>query len=160
MAASGAVAWLERTAIASALREGAWLYPAVETAHILAVATLFGSVLLLDLRILGASRPVPLAALARHALRPVYAALPVIVATGSLMFVADASSLSANPAFRTKMALVPLALVNGLAFERRWLRPLRDDPRATLPAAAKIAAAASLALWIAVLVCGRLIAYV
>jgi hypothetical protein len=151
---------LEGSALASAVREGVWLYPAVETIHILAVATLFGSIALLDVRILGASRALPLDALARHALRPVHAALPVLVVTGSLLFAADAAALVQNPAFRTKMVLVPLAALNALAFQVGWFGRLRADPAARVPAVAKAFAAVSLGLWIAVIVCGRLIAYV
>jgi hypothetical protein len=159
MAARELWMWLERTAPASAVREGTWLYPAVETVHILALATLFGSIALLDLRILGASRLLPIDALARHALRPVYAAFPVLVATGSLMFIADASALVGNPAFRAKMVLVPLAALNALTFELGWFRRLRAEPSVPTPPLAKAFAGASLGLWMAVIVCGRLIAY-
>jgi hypothetical protein len=160
MSADGILAWLEGTALATAVREGVWLYPAIETVHILALATLFGSIALLDLRILGASRLLPLDALAGHALRPVYAAFPVLVASGSLMFIADATALAENPAFRTKMVLVPLAVLNALAFDVGWFRGLRADPARPVPGVARVFAAASLGLWIAVIVCGRLIAYV
>lgn len=160
MPADGICAWLERTSLATVVREGAWLYPAIETVHILALATLFGSIALLDLRILGASRLLPLDALARHALRPVYAAFPVLVASGSLMFIADATALAENPAFRTKMVLVPLAALNALTFNIGWFRRLRADPATPVPRVAQVFAAASLGLWIAVIVCGRLIAYV
>lgn len=158
--AGAAWAWLEHTALATAVREGVWLYPAVETAHVLAVATLFGAIALLDARILGASRALPLDALARHALRPAYAAFAVLVVTGSLLFASDAAALSGNPAFRTKMVLVPLAVANALAFQAGWFRRLRAESPARAPPAAKVFAAVSLGLWIAVVVCGRLIAYV
>jgi hypothetical protein len=150
---------LERTALASAVREGIWLYPALATIHVLALATLFGAVALLDARILGVARAIPLDALARHALRPVHAAFGVLVASGALLFVSDASALVVNPAFRTKMVLVPLAVANALTFEVGWFRRLRADPAAPVPPAAKAFAAASLGLWAGVIVCGRLIAY-
>ena len=151
--------WLERTELASAMREGVWLYPAVETVHILGLAALFGAILIVDLRILGVSRLLPLDALARHALRPVYVAFPALVATGSLMFASDASALVVNPAFRAKMVLVPLAVLNALAFELGWFRRLRAAPATPVPALAKVFAGASLGLWSGVIVCGRLIAY-
>jgi hypothetical protein len=153
--------WLEATALATAVREGAWLYPAIETTHLLAVATLVGSIAVLDLRLLGVSRALPLDALARHVLPAVYGAFPVLVATGSLMFVSDASALVRNPAFRTKMILVLLAILNAGAFNLGAFQRLRagagDRP---VPAVAKAVAAASLLLWAAIVVCGRLIAYV
>jgi hypothetical protein len=150
---------LERTAVASAVREGTWLYPAVETLHVLALATLFGSIVLLDARLLGASARLPLDVLARHARRPALAALAVLAITGALMFAADAAALVRNPAFRAKLVLVPLAVLNALALEVGWLRRLRARPDAPVPRAARALAAASLALWAAVIVCGRLIAY-
>ena len=122
--------------------------------------TITSTILLLDARILGASPRLPLDALARHALRPVFVALPALVVTGALMFSADASALVANAAFRAKMVLVPLALLNGLALEVGWFRRLRQEPARHIPAAARVFAAVSLALWIGVIVCGRLIAYV
>jgi hypothetical protein len=158
----GATVWaaLERTALATALREEAWLYPAVEATHLLGLAILFGGIALLDARILGATPALPLDPLARHVLRAVRAAFAVQVATGALLFVADASALAVNPAFRAKMVLVPLAVANALAFQAGWFRRLRADPAAPVPIAAKAFAAASLALWATVIVCGRLIAYV
>jgi hypothetical protein len=160
MDGSELLAWVERTAVASAVREGVWLYPAIETTHIIALATLFGSIGLLDTRILGAARRLPLDALATHALRAAYGAFPAIVATGLLMFAADASALAANPAFQVKMVLVPLAVANGIFFELTLFRRIRAAPNDEVPLRAKVFAAASLALWVAVIVCGRLIAYV
>lgn len=151
---------LERTALASAVREGTWLYPAIETVHVLALATLFGGIALLDARILGAARTIPLDALARHVLRPARVAFAVLVATGGLLFAADAAALVGNAAFQTKMVLVPLAVANALVFQAGWFGRLRRlGPAAPLPPVAKVFAAASLALWAAVIVCGRMIAY-
>jgi hypothetical protein len=159
---------LEQTAIATAVREGAWLYPAVETLHILGVATLFGSISLLDLRLLGVSRALPVPALARHALAAVRAAFAVLLASGSLLFAANASALVVNPAFRPKMVLVLVGALNAAVFHLAPTRRLLGEGGAAgspgaprpVPLAAKALAAVSLCVWTAVVVLGRLIAYV
>ena len=151
---------LERTAVATAVREGTWLYPAIQSAHVLGLATLFGSLAVLDLRLLGVSRALPVAPLARHALRAVHAAFIVLVVSGSLLFVADASALVSNPAFRAKMIVVPVAALNGLAFELRHLRRADRLGLEDAPPGGRPAAALSLVLWTLVIVLGRLIAYV
>jgi hypothetical protein len=165
--------WVEQTAIATAVREGSWLYPAVETVHILGVATLFGSISLLDLRLLGVSRALPLEPLARHALAVVRAAFAVQVASGSLLFAANAAALMVNPAFRTKMVLVVLGALNALLFHLGPMGHLLGAHGVAspgegagagaglpVPVATKAMAAVSLCLWTAVVVLGRLIAYV
>jgi hypothetical protein len=164
--------WLEHTTVATAVREGAWLYPAVEAVHLLGLATLYGSISLLDLRLLGVSRALPLQPLARHALAAVRAAFAVQVASGSLLFAANATTLVVNPAFRAKMALVILGALNALVFHlgptRRllgaggWVPGLPAPAGAALPVppSARAMAAVSLCVWTAVVVLGRLIAYV
>jgi hypothetical protein len=79
----------------------------------------------------------------------------------TVMFVSDPSALVRNPAFRTKMVLVLLAASNAAAFNLGAFQRLRvAAPGRPVPAGAKAVAAASLLLWVAVVVCGRLIAYV
>jgi len=153
--------WLDRSALGSTVRGGIWLYPAIETAHILGLATFFGSIALLDARLLGASRSLLLRLFSGHALPAAYGAFAVLVVTGSLMFVADASELAANTAFQVKLVLIAMAGFNVLLFNFAWFRGPRAEVREErLPVAAKVSAAASLCLWTAVLVMGRLIAYV
>jgi hypothetical protein len=153
--------WLEQTALAAAVREGPWLYPAIETVHILALAILFGSIALLDIRLLGASQSIPLGVLAKHALSAAYGAFAALVATGSLMFMADASELAVNRAFQIKILLIAAAALNALVFNLGTFRRLRAESDASqVPRIAKAFAAASLCLWTAVVVFGRLIAYV
>ncbi len=143
--------WLESTGPAVAMRESVWLYPAVETLHIVGLAALVGGILLLDLRLLGLSRSLPVDGLARHALPVVYAAFAVQAVTGALLFMSDATAIAANGAFRLKLVLIVAAVLNALAFN---LGAFRHSPQAP------VFAAASILLWVGVVVCGRLIAYV
>lgn len=147
------IAQIEGSALAAAIRAAPWAYPALEALHIAALATLFGSLLVLELRVFGAGRDLPLAALARLASRTALAGFLVAAVSGGLMWSSDAAALSANPAFLAKLALITLAGLNAALFHLRG-SPDRAD------AAARLQAGASLALWTAAIAAGRLIAYV
>jgi hypothetical protein len=122
---------------------------------------LVGAVVMFDLRVLGLSRAVSMRALARHLLPWSAGALLVIVPTGLLMFSAHATDFIGNPAFVTKLTLILIALANAVAFHVGVFRGSATwDTHRQAPLAAKLHAVASLALWFAVISCGRLIAYV
>jgi hypothetical protein len=154
-------AWLEGSALGAAVRDSVWLYPAVETLHILGLALLFGSVVLLDLRLMGMSRTISIGALARHVLPLTYVALAMQVTTGFLLFASDASAIALNPAFRVKLVLIAFAVLNAIAFNFGPFRALRTVSASENPSAGvRVFAAASILLWVGVVICGRLIAYV
>jgi hypothetical protein len=154
------LAWLESTPLPTAMRESPWLYPTVETAHIVGFVVLVGAAAMFDLRLLGFSRHLPVDETARHLLPWSRASLLLVVPTGLLLFASDATATWVNPAFRLKMLLLACAGVNALIFHRSTFRTVaawnRDHPT---PARAKGAAVASLMLWTGVISCGRLIAY-
>ena len=154
------LAAIERTALAVAMRQELWLYPAIEIVHIAGFVVLVGSIAMLDLRLLGLTPDLPVRGLARHVLPWTAGALLVIVPTGLLMFIAHAGDLIANGAFQLKLLLIMTAGVNAALFH---LGPFRSvgswDRGVSPPRAAKVHAAASLAIWLAVIGCGRLLAY-
>jgi hypothetical protein len=155
---------LEASALARAMREWLWLYPSIEIVHIVGIALLFGSIAVLDIRLLGISRSISVRRLGRHVLPWTAASFLLIVPSGLLMFTAHASDFLANPVFPIKMGLIMLAGVNAALFhtiamrtadvwdteEMRELRP---------PPSVRVAGAASLLIWISVIACGRLLAY-
>jgi hypothetical protein len=151
---------IEGLPVAEAMRQWLWLYPGVEIVHILGFVLLAGSITVFDLRLLGLSRTIPVSALGRHCLPWTLAALALIVPSGLLMFSAHAGDFVANPVFALKMVLLMAAGTNAAAFHLGTYRSVaqweRDRPT---PAAAKLHAAASLALWAAIIACGRLLAY-
>lgn len=152
---------LQDVAVAAAMRDSLWLYPAVETAHILGFIVLVGAVLMFDLRVLGVSKRVPVRLLAGHLLPWSVASLIVIVPAGLLMFLADAASLVGNPAFVLKMILLPCAGANAAAFHLGSYRSVASwDMGIPAPLAARLHAACSMVLWIGIVGCGRAIAYV
>ena len=152
---------VEQNPLAVAMRGELWLYPAVEVLHITGFVILVGSVVMFDLRLLGLSPGLSARALARHLLPWSLAALLVIVPTGLLMFSAHAGDFVNNRAFLIKLTLLMLAATNAAAFHAGVFRSSAQwDRDCTVPAGAKLHALASLALWLGVITCGRLIAYV
>ena len=153
-----AATWAASSPLALALREHAWLYPIVETLHILGFVLLVGAVAMFDLRVLGFGRQLPVKALARHLLPWSAGSMLLVVPTGLLLFIADPLALLGNGVFLLKLGLIAAASLNALAFHAGPYRhadqwPGRAPPLATLHALL------SLALWIAVIALGRLIAY-
>ncbi|MCA1850417.1 MAG: hypothetical protein LC672_05075 [Acidobacteria bacterium] len=153
--------WLEGTGPAAWVRESIWAYPAVEAAHILGFTVLVGSAIMFDLRLLGFTRSLPVAAAARHLLRWSRLSLLVVAPTGLMLFMAQATQTWANPAFRLKLLLLAVAGLNALIFHLWTLKSVEMwEQRPTTPAGAKIAALISIIAWAGVITCGRLIAYV
>ena len=154
-----AATWAASLPLALALREHAWLYPVVETLHILGFSVLVGAVAMFDLRVLGFGRQLPVTALARHLLPWSAGSMLLVVPTGLLLFIADPLALLANRVFLLKLGLILAAGLNALVFHAGPYRHADDWPRRA-PPAALLHALLSLALWIGVVASGRLIAYV
>lgn len=155
-----AVHAVEASGVARWMREALWAYPAVEAVHIVALGTLFGSILIVDLRLLGLSRDVSASRLARHALPWTVGAFLVAMVTGLLMFTAHAEDFLTNGVFLLKMGLILAAGVNaGLLHTGAFRTVAQWDTAAVPPTGVRIAAGLSIAIWIAVITCGRLLAY-
>jgi hypothetical protein len=155
--AATAPAWamaVERSAVGQALRTSLWLFPAVETLHILGLALLVGAIATFDLRVIRAGPGLDLARWERAVLPVARAGFLLAVPMGLLLFTTEATAYARNPAFQLKLLLILAALANIALFHR-----LRNRA-GMLTAGLRLAAALSLALWLAVLACGRLIAYV
>jgi hypothetical protein len=152
--------WLELSGLGEAMRKSAWLYPIVETVHIVGFVILVGAALMFDLRVLGFGRDLPVTALARHLLPWSWAGLVLVVPAGLMMLTAHATEFATNPAFQLKLALLAAAGANVAFFHAGPYRGLGAwDASGPAPAAARASAALSIAIWIAVISCGRLIAY-
>lgn len=116
--------------------------------HVLGLGFLLGPVVLLDLRVLGLGQALPLAPTARILAVVAGGSLAALLVSGTALFAADAVSLAGNPLMQVKLALVSLGLVNAALF--------RLEPVGWLQ---KGQAAASIAIWLLVTICGRLAAY-
>ena len=132
-------------------------YPLANIVHLLGLVMLVGGIGILDLRLAGAFRAIPVAPLSR-ALTPIaIAGLLLMIPSGATMFAAD-TAVAESPVFQLKLVLIALALANALLFRLLWRRRIADWDAAP-PAAGRLMAAGSIALWLAVGACGRMIAY-
>jgi len=150
--------WLEAVGIEEWARATAWVYPWANVLHVIGVVMLVGGIGVVDLRVAGLWRRLPLVALSR-ALTPVAAAgLALQFASGIVLFAADGGALAGSSTFQAKLILLALALANAFAFRRYWRRHAGGDDYAP-PALARVSAVVSLTLWLAIATLGRLIAY-
>lgn len=151
------LAALEQSGLGAAMRQSLLLYPAVEILHILGFVILVGSILSFDLRMLGLSARLPVEPLARHAVPLAMLGFLLAAPMGFLLFVTEATSIAANPAFQVKLVCIAVALLNAAAFHLGpWRRLVQ---RGQVTPAAKLGAAVSLLAWGGAIVGGRLIAY-
>jgi hypothetical protein len=152
--------WLKGTQLSWAVLHYTWVWPACESLHFIGMAFLVGIVGLLDLRILGLGKGMPIGMV--HRLLPWgIAGFVVNLITGALFFAGDPFQYIHNPAFQFKMLFIAVAGVNVLLFygtgalaKAEALGPTEDAPMA-----AKLIAGFSLAIWIAVMYCGRMLPY-
>jgi len=139
--------------------QSAWVFPFVEAGHILSFALLLGAIAVIDVRLMGLLRHQPVAPLLRSALPVALAGFAGAVASGTLLFVANAGDLIANRAFGVKLVLLSFAGLNAAWFHASAAKEALATT-APPPATMRIAGAVSLLLWAATVVAGRLIAYV
>ena len=164
MTPEGPLGAIEASALGQAMRQWLWLYPGVEIVHIVGIALLFGSIAVLDLRLLGLSRDIPARRLARHVLPWTAASFLLIVPSGLAMFVAHASEFIQSGVFVLKMCLILAAGLNAALFHTITFRTsdvwdAKEMRALPPPPSARLAGALSLVLWTSVIACGRLLAY-
>lgn len=135
------------------LTQSAWAYPILEIVHLVGIAMLLGNLVCFEARVLGAGKAIDLAALARLALPLSVLGFALAVVSGLTMFATQALELLANPAFKWKMLFLMIAGGNAAWFHARGSLQMNDR-------LARLQVLASFFVWIAVLSCGRLIAYV
>lgn len=158
MALIGFAEAVQTSAFGEWAAQSSFAYPAANVVHLLGLVMLVGGIGVLDLRLAGAFRALPPAALSR-ALTPIaVAGLLLMLPTGAIMFAADAEALVGSDTFLRKLVLIAIALVNAVAFRILW-GPRLDEWERAPPLAGRLMAAASLALWLTVGTMGRMIAY-
>ncbi|MDM0045615.1 hypothetical protein QTH91_14065 [Variovorax dokdonensis] len=136
----------------TALQTSTWAYPALESLHVLGIAMLVGNLIALELRVFGRAQTLPVHALARLSLGIALTGFSLAAATGGLMFATQPQELLANRTFQVKMGLLACAGVNALWFHGR-------GSLARLDVLARAQMILSSVLWVAVIFCGRWIAY-
>jgi hypothetical protein len=151
---------LYATPISVGIRDAAAIIPATQSIHIIAIAVVVGSALMMDLRLAGilATEETPQTVVRRY-LPWMWAAIGVLLATGAVLAVGEPQRVIANPVFWTKMLLVLLAFGLTLLFRYPILHPQFQLQHARWAVLARPMAWLSLLIWIAVILCGRWIAY-
>jgi hypothetical protein len=149
---------LEASAPATLLRGSRYAYPLVNAAHIIGLATLFGAILALDLRLLGLFRAVPPQPLAQVLPRVSAAGLGLALLTGLALFSVQPLDYLAHPVFPVKLALIAAAIAHALGLRRTaaWRAMLDGGP---IGARLRLSAAVSLFLWSGAILAGRLLAF-
>lgn len=150
---AGWLAAIEQSGFGQYVRDAVLLYPLANVAHVLAVLVFFAAVAVMDFRLLGWLKGEPAHQVVARWRRVAIAAFALIVASGSVLFVPEATAVAQNSAFLVKLALIAIGLVNVLVVTRA----MRGGE--TVPAVARLGAAVSLLLWLMTAACGRFIAY-
>jgi hypothetical protein len=150
---------LEQSAFGFTIRSSALLYPLANVAHIIGAILLVGPIMMLDLRLLGLSRRIPLRLMAQHLLPWAIFGLLIMLVSGFLLFTAEATAYAINPVFQLKAALIVAGILNAVVFELLARRNWRDWENYTVPLFPRLLALVSLINWLLVAVAGRLIAY-
>ena len=149
--------WSEATAMGHAIRDSLWLFPVIQSFHLLALALIGGSVLIVDLRLLGLGlRRQPVAQLAKDAEPWLVASLVIMLVTGMMLFTSEALRCYYSPPFWWKMYFLLAAMV--FTFTVRH-KVARADEGKLRPVWGKLTALVSLLLWTGVGISGRWIAF-
>ena len=161
MDASPLLTWLQESALATGIRDSLLLFPLLESVHVIGLALVFGTIAIVDLRLLGiASTERSFNRMASDIMAWTWAAFAVTALTGVLMFITNATVYFHNTYFRAKIALLLLAAINVLVFELTARRTIRQWDRApSAPPIGKAVATVSLVVWIAVIFTGRMIGF-
>jgi hypothetical protein len=153
--------WLAATPLSHTIQTTGWIIPALQTIHILAVAVLFSSAILVNLRLWRAlQRDAPLADVARRFLPVIWPVVIILLLTGSLLIIGEPRRSLLNTTFYLKMALLVCALV--LTGALQWSlssAPQLWEQNRGRRVMARLAATLSILLWSGVLFAGRFIAY-
>src|SRR5579862_7825166 len=161
MHAAGLLAWLESSRLAGSIRDSLYFFPLLEAFHVLGLTMVFGTIAIIDLRLLGlASTQRPFSRIARDVFRWTWLAFALTVTTGALMFITNAAVYYGNLFFRLKMTALALSGLNMLVFELTVFRSVQEwDREKAAPPAGRAAAAVSLVLWVSLIFLGRWIGF-
>ena len=153
---------IEQSALGNAVRDlGGWGYALINLTHILGIAVLFGSVLLLDLRLMGWRRQIPLDVISSSTLPLAKLGFVVAIASGICLLSANASDYTGNPFLVIKFLALVLALINAYLIRQNpvWKALHQIEPTGSKNSALVRAGFISLMCWLTVITAGRLIAY-
>jgi hypothetical protein len=156
-----ALTWLAGTPWSIALHESLYVWPLLESTHVLTLMLFAGTAIMLDLRLLGVANPgVPISEFTERLLPWTRGGFGMMVVTGALLFYATPVTYYESLFFRIKVIFLSIAALNIWYFHYRTERRLTvADQTGTPPRAARAAAILSLVAWSGVIIAGRLVAY-
>jgi hypothetical protein len=153
--------WIDTTPLSQVIQNTPWVVPTVQTMHILGIAAVMSSILMINLRLLGVAGTDQSLARVSDRFRPVvWRTLPLLLLTGATLIIGEPLRSLGNPSFQVKMLLLVCAIALTLGFQR----PLRKNPQywdaaGARRAMARTIAVLSLVLWSFIVFAGRWIAY-
>lgn len=152
---------IEYSNLGTTIAESTWMFPTIETIHVIALVTVLGTIMIMDLRMIGvASRDVAVTQLSKDTLPWTWAGFVLAAITGSLLFVSKATSYVANPYFLWKLVMLSLAGINMMYFHFITYRTVEHwDLDPSVPKMVKVAGGLSLLFWLAVVFFGRAIGF-
>ena len=160
MAIESTLRWLQDLPFPTNIRESSWIFPTIETIHVFALVLVVGSILLVDLRLLGfTNRDRPFSRIAEEMLPLTWVAFAIAATAGLLMFSSKALIYYGNIPFRIKMLCLALAGLNMLWFHWMGARHMANWDASTPPTAARLAGAASVLLWTIIIGAGRWVGF-
>jgi hypothetical protein len=150
--------WLQSTPLATFVAETLWAYPLFETLHTLGMAMLVGSLGLIDLRILGYKRELPV--IGTLDLLPLaWIGFTINLISGLALFTSDAVYFWDSITFKVKLSLIVLAGINSFLLSQSTFREARAGRAEHVSAGVRVVALTSLVFWLGAIIAGRLIAY-
>lgn len=158
----GALQWIQNTSVAVAIGESTWLFPTIESIHVLAITLVVGTIAVIDLRLINlAGSGHALSELLAEILPVTWVCFLTALISGGLLFSSHAIKYFHNTPFQLKMLFVLLAGLNMLVFHVFGMRRVRDwDLAPRVPRHAMVAGTLSLIFWVSVVACGRWIGFV
>jgi len=152
---------IQSSTLGDTIAESTWMFPTIETIHVIALVMVVGTISIMDLRMIGvASRDIAITQVSKDTLPYTWAAFVLAAITGLLLFTSKAQDYVNNPYFLFKLVFMALAGLNMMYFHFFTYRTVEHwDRDPSVPGAAKLAGFLSLAFWLAVVFCGRLIGF-
>jgi uncharacterized membrane protein len=155
------ISYLEHSRLADNIRENDLPFPFIESVHVLSICLVVGSILAVDLRLLGLASIHRSVSRVTHGILPLtWCAFVVAVASGGLLFISNATKYLGNGFFIAKLCLIGAAGLNMAIFHAISAKDLpRWENETRLPLPARLAGGLSILLWVAVVACGRWIGF-
>ena len=152
--------WLEKLPISVVISQSIWVFPTIESIHMFGIIALVGATGILDLRLTGlALKEDSVSSIVHSTVRWAWVGFTVMLVTGALMFMSEATRCYTNDGFRIKMLLLVLAGLNALIFHSTAYRGVSRWETGGTPLTAKLAGGFSLMFWFGIIAMGRWIAF-